>query len=148
MMDPSGPATSVATRPLHVPRLLRQAEVVCVDGRVMRGRVFLPAGVPPSRGAVPVSAWIEEAPVFFPFLPDGEGRPVLVNKEQLLMLTVSTADAGQLPEPPVPRRRVRVDSGALEVEGEIAIQMPPTHSRVLDVLNGPGSFLLVVSGPR
>ncbi len=146
MASSSGP--SVEQQALHIPRLLRTAEIVCADGGVRRGRVFLPAAAPPKSGAMGVAHWLEESTVFFPFLPDGEGRPVLVNKEQLLVLTVAAADAGDPLEVPAPRRQVRVRSGTLEIEGEIAIEMPATHSRVLDVLNRPDTFLAVTSGTR
>ena len=43
-------------------------------------------------------------------------------------------------------RRVRVECGALRLEGDVLIDMPANHSRVLDLLNRPGDFLNVREG--
>jgi hypothetical protein len=134
----------------RVPRLLRPAELLCADGRALHGRVFLPA-VEAHPRAVDVLEWLEEAAAFFPFLPDGEGRPVLVNKRQVLVLTVFTGSEGEAqppPEPEAPRRRVHVDCGSLSLDGEVVIDMPADHSRVLDLLNRPDQFLAVWSSGR
>jgi hypothetical protein len=135
---------------LQVPRVLRPAELLYGDGRVMHGRVFLPVAAGGVGGAVRVGDWLEEPSGFFPFLPDGEGRPLLLNKAQLVVLTVSTehdpaeaaADAGG------PRRRVHIECGPLSFEGEVAIDLPPDRQRVLDLLNHPGSFLAVRGSGR
>ncbi len=132
-------------RAFYVPRLLRAAEVVCADGRVLRGRVFLPAAAESHAGALRMAEWLEEPGCFFPFLPDGEGRPVLLSKEQLIVVTVA-ASAEDEPDAGVVRRRVRVECGVLRLEGEVAIDMPASHSRVLDLLNRPGEFLALRSG--
>ena len=48
---------------------------------------------------------------FFPFLPDGEGSPVILNKQQILVMTVAasadrdeTLDEVGAPRAPRPRR--------------------------------------------
>jgi len=48
--------------------------------------------------------------------------------------------------PPV--KRVRVECGALRLEGEVLVDMPVDQSRILDVLNRPGAFLNVREGDR
>jgi hypothetical protein len=81
----------------QVPRLLRAAEVLCADGRVVRGRVFLPAAAESHPGAMRAEEWMNDAASFVPFLPDGEGRPVILNKKQVAVVT--------RPRPPTATRR-------------------------------------------
>src|SRR4030042_758825 len=76
---------------VHVPRLLPPAEVLCADGRVLRGRVFLPASAESHAGAMRAEEWMNEAAAFFPFLPDGEGRPLILNKAQGVVVTVAAS---------------------------------------------------------
>jgi hypothetical protein len=134
----------------QVPRLLRAADVLFMDGRRTRGRVFLPATAESHAGAMRVDEWLEEPTSFFPFLPDGEGRPVILNKDELVLLTVprgsdrDDADADST----LPRRLVLVECGPLQVAGEVVIDMPADHLRVLDLLNRAGRFLEVREGER
>jgi hypothetical protein len=148
--------TTAAERPhdeahaFQVPRLLRAAEVLFADGRVLRGRVFLPAAAESHPGAMRAEEWMNDPSPFFPFLPDGEGRPVILNKLQLVVISVSaSADRdGAEGEVGAPLRRVRVECGALRLEGDVLIDMPANHSRILDLLNRPGAFLTVREGDR
>jgi len=134
----------------QIPRLLRAAEVLCADGRVLRGRVFLPATAASHAGAMRAEEWMNDPLPFFPFLPDGEGSPVILNKEQLVVVTVAAAtDRDEtLDEVNVPLRRVQVECGALRLVGEVLVDMPANHSRLLDLLNRPGAFLNVRDGER
>jgi hypothetical protein len=134
----------------HVPRLLRAAEVLCADGRVLRGRVFLPAAAEAHAGAMRAEEWMNEPAPFVPFLPDGEGRPVILNKLQVLVVTVpASADRDDtVDELRPPLRRVTVECGALRLEGEVLVDMPANQSRLLDLLNRPGAFLNVRDGDR
>jgi hypothetical protein len=134
----------------QVPRLLRGAEVLSADGRVLRGRVFLPATAESHPGAMRAEEWMNEPAPFFPFLPDGEGRPVILNKLQLVVVTVAaSADRDEaMDQVGVPMRRVRVECGALRLEGDVLVDMPANHSRILDLLNRPGAFLNVREGER
>jgi hypothetical protein len=131
-----------------VPRLLRSAEVLGVDGRLMRGRVFLPASAHSHPGAMRAEEWMNDPAPFFPFLPDGEGTPVILNKDRLLVVTVqaSSDQDDTLDQVATPVRRVAVECGAVRFEGDVVIDMPANHLRVLDLLNRPGAFLTVRSG--
>ncbi len=137
-------------RGYQVPRLLRSAEVLFMDGRRHRGRVFLPATAEAHAGPMRVDEWLEEPASFFPFLPDGEGRPVILNKDELVVLTVPAGSAFEdgEPAPALPRQRVEVECGAQRVMGEVVIDMPADHLRMLDLLNRAGSFLEVREGDR
>jgi hypothetical protein len=131
----------------QVPRLLRAADVLFTDGRRYRGRVFLPATAESHAGAMRVDEWLEEPVAFFPFLPDGEGRPVILNKDEIVVLVVPGAD-GDESGPIAPRRNVLVECGSLQVAGEVVIDMPADQLRVLDLLNRAGRFLEVRDGDR
>jgi hypothetical protein len=148
----SNPDPTVATpeaQALYIPRLLRAAEIVFSDGRVLRGRVFVPASAAAHAGPMRVDEWLEDPAPFFPFLPDGEGRPVLVNKRQLLMVTVAaSADHDLDGESGGPTRSVVVECGSLRLQGEVVVDTPPGHQRLLDLLNREGRFLLLRSGDR
>ena len=134
----------------QVPRLLRAAEVLCADGRVLRGRVFLPAAAESHPGAMRAEEWMNDSAPFVPFLPDGEGRPVILNKQQITVVTVAaSADRDEaMDQAGAPLRRVRVECGALRLEGDVLVDMPANHSRILDLLNRPGAFLNVRDGER
>jgi hypothetical protein len=134
----------------QVQRLLRAAEVLCADGRVLRGRVFLPAAAESHPGAMRAEEWMNDAASFVPFLPDGEGRPVILNKQQVTVVTVAAAaDRDEaMDQVGAPVRRVRVECGALRFEGDVLVDMPANHSRILDLLNRPGAFLNVRDGER
>ena len=141
---------TLETPEFHVPRLLRAAEVLCSDGRVLHGRVFLPATAESHAGAMRAEEWMNEPAAFFPFLPDGEGRPVILNKAQVAVVTVAaSADHDEtLEQVGPPAKRVRVECGALRLEGDVLVDMPANQSRVLDVLNRPGAFLNIREGDR
>jgi hypothetical protein len=132
----------------HVPRLLRRAEVRGVDGRVLRGRVFLPASAESHAGAMRIEEWMNDEAPFFPFLPDGEGTPVILNKDQLVTLSVAASSDrdATLAQVRVPVQRVGVECDGIRLEGEVVIDMPANNSRVLDLLNREGSFLTVRAG--
>ncbi|HEX9187136.1 MAG TPA: hypothetical protein VGB87_08700 [Vicinamibacteria bacterium] len=138
------------TSGFQVPRLLRAAEVLHGDGRLMRGRVFLPAAAASHPGAMRAEEWMNDPAAFFPFLPDGEGRPVILNKQQVLVVTVAaSADHDEtIDAVGTKTRRVRVECGSLRLEGEVLVDMPVNHSRILDLLNRPGAFLNVREGER
>jgi hypothetical protein len=149
----TGDGPEYATADAHgfqVPRLLRAAEVLCADGRVLRGRVFLPAAAESHPGAMRAEEWMNDPASFVPFLPDGEGRPVILNKQQVVVVTVAaSADHDEaLDHSGAPVRRVRVECGALRLEGDVVVDMPANHSRILDLLNRAGAFLNVREGER
>jgi hypothetical protein len=139
---------TVEATEFRVPRLLRAAEVLCTNGRVLRGRVFLPASAESHAGAMRAEEWVNDAAAFFPFLPDGEGRPVILNKAQVAVVTVSASADHEARELTLPVKPVRVECGSLWLEGEVVVDAPASQSRVLDLLNRPGAFLNVREGGR
>ncbi|MFN8091413.1 MAG: hypothetical protein U0599_04175 [Vicinamibacteria bacterium] len=131
----------------RIPRLLRAADVLFADGRRYRGRVFLPAAAESHVGAMWVEEWLEESGAFFLFLPDGEGRPVILNKDQIVVLMVPVSDPYDTPGLEVPVRHVLVECGSLQIAGQVSLD-PPSDQRVLDPLNRPGLFVEVREAGR
>ncbi len=94
--------------------------------------------------------WMNEPTRFFPLLPDGAVAPVILNKREILVITVpASADRDVvLDEIVVRQRQVAVECGGLRLEGTLLIDMPEANRRVLDYLNRPESFLNLRQGDR
>ena len=151
LQDPVSPAWVLGgTGDFKVPTVALAAEVFCDDGRQFPGRIFLPASSSAHAGAMRAEEWMNEPNRFFPLLPDGGSAPVILNKREILVVTVpASADRDTvLEEVEVPQKKVAVECGGLRLEGTIVIDMPEAHSRVLDYLNRPEPFLTLRQGDR
>jgi hypothetical protein len=126
------------------------AEVVCADGRTFLGRIFVPATASRHPGPMRPEEWMNESAPFFPFLPDEGGEGVILNKREVLVLTVpATADYGDVPEgADNPVRRVVIEAEDKRLEGTVVIDMPQNRSRPLDFLNRPEPFLTLRDGEK
>jgi hypothetical protein len=135
---------------LRVPTVALAAEVLCADGRRFRGRIFVPAAAPTHAGPTRAEDWMNESPLFFPFLPEEGGQAVLLNKRETLVVTVAAeTDAEDLAEEATgPLHRVAVEAEGARLEGIMVVTMPEGHSRVLDYLNRPQRFLTLREGER
>jgi hypothetical protein len=136
---------------LRVPTHATVAEIRCPDGRHFLGRIFIPGSSSHHSGAMRVDEWINEAGVFFPFLPDDSKSTVLLNRDQVAVLAVAPGEesAGHVePEVEIPRRRVAIELGDRRIEGEVLIDMPQSQRRVLDYLNRHEPFLLLRTPDR
>ena len=133
---------------LRVPTVVLQAEVECADGRIFVGRIFIPVASAKHAGATRPEEWLNDESHFFPFLPDEAAAPVLLNKREVLVLTVpASASEGEIPEGiDSPVRRVAVEAEARRLEGTLIIDMPQNHLRVLDYLNRAEQFLTLRDG--
>ncbi len=133
---------------LRVPTVVLAVEIECADGRIFAGRIFIPAASPLHDGPTRIEEWMNAAGSFFPFLADESGSPVLMNKREVLVLSATVPDTGLLEEPDLdsPVRRVRVEAEKRRLEGNLVIDMPPGHLRVLDYLNRAEPFLLLHEG--
>ncbi len=133
-----------------VPTVALSAEATMADGRRFRGRIFLPTAAHDHLGSMRAEEWMNDGVDFFPFLLDDAGAPVLLNKREVVAVSVpASADRDQTLEGvPLPQRRVALECGARRFEGTIVIDMPENHSRVLDYLNRPGAFLTLRDGDR
>jgi len=134
----------------RVPTVALAAEVFCDDGRQFQGRIFLPASASSHTGVMRAEEWMNEPSRFFPLLPDGVSSPVILNKREILVVTVpSSADRDiVLDEIHLRQRQVAVECGGLRLEGTLLIDMPEASQRVLDYLNRPEAFLTLRQGDR
>ena len=133
---------------LRVPTIAFDAEIVCGDGTWFVGRIFLPAAASHHTGPMRPDEWMNDTTPFFPFLPAEASSPIILNKAEVVVLSVVVE--GELEEPGVesPHRRVQVECRERIVAGILVIDMPEGHQRVLDYLNRPDSFLVVRDGDR
>ena len=133
---------------LRVPTLALDAEVLCADDRTFTGRVFLPAASSVHSGPMRPEEWMNDTVPFFPFLPEGEGGSVILNKHEVLVLTVIGAEDSLDAEPGGYDRRLAVEVRGRVLTGNVRVDMPVNQSRVLDFLNTSHPFLEVREGFR
>ena len=135
---------------LRVPTVNLEVEIVCADGRSFTGRIFLPALAATHSGQMRPVEWMNDSVPFFPFLATGAPASVILNKHEVLILTVAAPVAEEEDElpPGTPMRRVVVECRDRVIQGQVAIDMPENQRRVLDYLNFPEPFLTVRDGPR
>ena len=69
-------------RPLQVPTKAVEAEVLCADGRIFRGRVFMPDVAATHSGPMRPAEWMNEPAPFFPFRPEDGSGSVLLNRSE------------------------------------------------------------------
>ena len=133
---------------LRIPTVALNVEVECADGRRFTGRIFMPAASPRHPGPTRPEDWMNEPALFFPFLPDDAPGPVLMNKREILVISVpASADEGDLPEgADNPVRRVALEAEKRRIEGALVIDMPENQLRVLDYLNRPEAFVTLRDG--
>lgn len=132
----------------RVPVLPVDVTIVCSDGERLMGKVFIPEKASQHTGPMRAEEWVNQDESFFPFLQEGTKKPVILNKSQLLLLTVAAEnDPSDLPDDaPIPKRSVSILTSEVRVHGMIVVDMPHNHERILDVLNGNGDFLPVHDG--
>ena len=133
---------------LRVPTVAIDAEIVCADGTWFVGRIFLPAASSHHAGAMRPDEWMNDTTPFFPFLAANTSVPVILNKSEVVVLTVP--EFAHPPEEDVgnPVRRVQVECRERTLSGTVIIDMPEGHQRVLDYLNRSEPFLIVHDGDR
>jgi hypothetical protein len=135
---------------LRVPMVGFAAHVICADGRELRGRLFAPAEASRHSGPTRAQEWLNEPTPFFAFVRDEGGGAVLLNKHEVVVITLDAeADAGDvMAGVDVPLRVVKVECGERQFVGTIAIDMPPNQQRVIDYLNRFELFLTLRDGPK
>ena len=136
-------------REFEVPTTPVEAEAHCADGASYRGHVFLPASKSAHAGPMLAEDWMNEADSFFPFKSDTLESPIILNKLEILALTVP---APQQPEvepgdgPVLEHRQVALECGAMRLQGKVTLDMPTEKRRVLDFLNRSEPFLSLIDG--
>lgn len=135
---------------LRVPTIALSADVLCADGRNFLGRIFIPATASRHTGPMRAEEWMSEPAAFFPFLPDGSKEPVLLNRREILVISVpaSADQVAEEDEADLPHKRVVIEAESSRLEGIVVIDMPTNRRRVLDYLNSPTAFLTLRDGER
>ena len=134
---------------LRVPTVAMVSGVTCLDGRTFHGRIFVPASSSTHEGPMRAQEWMNTGAQFFPFLPDDAKSPIILNKKEVLMLSIEVGEEGGADDNPVDvDRQVVVECGPRRLTGHLHIDMPPNHQRVLDYLNRPEAFLSLHDGHR
>jgi hypothetical protein len=134
---------------LRVPTVALDAEIAYLDGASYEGRIFLPAASSHHTGTMRPDEWMNDfsAP-FFPFLPVGASAAVILNKAEVVVLSVLGETEPDEEGVESPHRKVQVECGQRTVAGTVFIDMPEGQQRVVDYLNGPDPFVLVRDGKR
>ena len=135
---------------LRLPTLPLAAEIRYFDERPMTGRIFLPAAAAHHDGPMRPDEWMNQTTLFFPFQHEEGGRPVILNKRYVVVLTIALEGlsfVGNDEEAIVPTR-VRVQCGTLEMTGDLYIAAPETQRRLLDFANRNEAFLSLHDGQR
>jgi hypothetical protein len=134
---------------LSVPTVTLSADVVFSDGRQYPGRLFVPAAAPRHAGPARAAEWLNEPAEFFAFLPDESAETIMINKGEVLFVSVSSeANGGGSPDDDTPKPAVEVECAGHRFEGHLAIDMPAGQTRVLDYLNRAERFLTLRNGQR
>jgi hypothetical protein len=135
----------------RVPTVALPTEILSADGLTLVGRIFVPDSAYRHTGAMRAEEWLDEPADYFPFLADGASSSVILNKRQVLVVTIAAeveGDPHQGDDVAGTRRRVRVRCGERDFVGTVLIEMPEGQSRLLDHVNRPGRFLGLWDGER
>ena len=133
---------------LRVPTNALDVEIVYADGTWYVGRIFLPVASSHHSGEMRPDEWMNDSTPFFPFLPVNASVAIILNKAEVVVLTVVAEPPPEETTVDLPKRRVQVECRERVVAGVVIIDMPEGHQRVLDYLNGPDPFLIVHDGDR
>jgi hypothetical protein len=133
---------------LRVPTVTLDVEIVCANGTWFVGRIFMPAASSHHSGPMRPDEWMNDGAPFFPFLPANLSTAVILNKADVVVLSVLAGSDIAADVPDLPRRRVQVECRDRVVGGIVVIDMPEGHRRVLDYLNTSDPFLIVYDGDR
>jgi hypothetical protein len=133
---------------LRVPTTSLPVEILCADGRAMLGDIFLPAQSSLQSGPMRPDEWSESPHPFFPFRSREAQTLTILNRGEVVSLTVPAASNGAADDTctDVPVVRIAVEAGGTRFEGDVMVDMPPGHQRVADWLNAPAAFLTVRTG--
>jgi len=133
----------------RVPTTPIEAELQLVDGRVLRGAVFVPASAPNHPGSERLEEWLNEPALFFPFRPEGEKGADLIGKNSVLRLSVAAnAALDERTTAPAERCPVALECDGGRFEGEMLLDMPDHQRRVLDYANQASAFVSLHHGDR
>ena len=132
---------------LAIPTIQLTAEIRYFDEQPLSGRIFISQHAQHHEGPPRPEEWMNEGGLFFPFIPDGSERSVILNKRYIVVLTVTAGyEMLNLPEEVGVSRYVELKCGSLELEGLVYIDSPVGHRRLTDFVNRPEPFLMLRDG--
>ncbi len=129
---------------LRVPTVPMNCEVRLAGGEHVHGAFQLPSVAMEHTGPPGLTEWLNGVEQFIPFQPAGHEGHVILNRLHILVVTVP-AGAGSRANVDLPMRDVAVELEGTWYIGGITIDMPPEHSRTLDVLNSSEGFLCLAA---
>ena len=134
----------------QVPTLQLAADVWCADGRGLAGWIFVPACSSVHGGPMRPEEWINQPHPFFPFAAHDSHERMVLNKAEVVALTVADDDKSGADDEgsAIPVCRVAIEIHARRFLGTLVIDMPPNQQRVVDFLNRPDAFLTLRDGRR
>ena len=130
---------------LRVPTHATAAEIRTADGRIFVGRIFIPSSSSQHTGSMRPDEWLNQTGPFFAFLADDAKSTVLLNKQEVAVLSIAPSqdEDARAEDVDLPERRLALELGDSRIEGVLLVDMPPGQRRVLDYLNRPEPFLLL-----
>ena len=135
-----------------VPTTTLRAEVRFADGSCQRGLLYLPPAAARHAGPMRPEERLNDSDDFLPFLPEGCTEPVMLNKHQVMVLSLDAAEdeklrepweavGGVTPLPAAPEQRVVLECTGLRLEGVLVMDVPQHQQRLLDLLNRQERFV-------
>jgi len=133
---------------LRVPTQSVRAEILLVDGKRLKGEIFIPASASDYAGSRGVEDWIEELEEFFPFHTEGAAKPALYAKEAIVALTTTVPKSDGPGSESSSQHHVVLECAGSRHEGTLSIEMPAHQRRVLDCMNHHERFVCLKDGTR
>lgn len=134
---------------LRVPTVPLPVEILDHDYNTVKGRIFLPAMAHRHEGPTRPDEWVNDSASFFPFAPDDGSAAILLNKQQVIALSVPlTSEERTIPIDLERTARVIIECGPSRFIGVLRIDMPDEKSRVLDYANRGERFLTLFETNR
>jgi len=124
------------------------AAVMLADGEVTIGDLHLQPHVPHREGPESPIELLNRAEPFFA-VAAAEGGVTFFAKDRVAVVSCATDDLpGQDPQRTNVSTQAEMDVGVegADYRGRVAYELPPTRTRTLDFLNGPGRFFALVTG--
>ncbi|MCL2219495.1 MAG: hypothetical protein FWC23_05780 [Chitinispirillia bacterium] len=136
---------------LRIPVMCKEVVIQLPGGAQSAGMVYLPTAAPDHTGPMRLVEWLNSPEIFFPFRDRSGTDPVLINKDNVIILTAyHDRDTGEYDETDdTYKRGVRIEIHPGEViEGRMVIDMPYNRNRALDVLNDPRQFIYLIDSGK
>jgi len=136
---------------LRIPVMCKEVVLEFPGGSQTVGMAYIPAAAPDHAGPMRLVEWLNGPDRFFPFRVRGEVDPILVNKENVFVLTAyHDRDSGEFDEIDASQKRgVHIITlYGSSVTGNLVIDMPYNRNRALDVLNGEREFIFLLDSGK